>query len=123
METDIPYYLFVVGNEKELLGVTGLRELVCADPGQRIVDIMHSQVISIQAMEDQEEAAGVMKHYDLQALPVINQGDQLVGVISHDDILDVLVDESIAKNKDKVVEYGAEEELGQEVLRDIPADW
>jgi magnesium transporter len=94
LETDIPYYLFVVGKDKELLGVTGLRELVCADPGQRIVDIMDSQVISVQAMEDQEEAAGVMKHYDLQVLPVINQGDQLVGVISHDDILDVLVDES-----------------------------
>jgi len=45
-------------------------------------------------MEDQEEAAGVMKHYDLQALPVLNEGGQLVGVISHDDILDVLVDES-----------------------------
>ena len=94
LETDIPYYLFVVGKEKELLGVTGLRELVCANPGQKITEIMDSQVISVQAMQDQEEAAGVMKHYDLQALPVINQNDQLVGVISHDDILDVLVDES-----------------------------
>ena len=94
LETDVPYYLFVVGKDKELLGVTGLRELVCADPGQRILDIMDEQVISIQAMEDQEEAAGVMKHYDLQALPVVNQNEQLVGVISHDDILDVLVDES-----------------------------
>lgn len=93
-ETDIPYYLFVVSNEKELLGVTGLRELVCADPVQEIRDIMDSQVISVQAMQDQEEAAGVMKHYDLQALPVINQKNQLVGVISHDDILDVFIDES-----------------------------
>lgn len=94
LETDIPYYLFVVGKNQELLGVTGLRELVCADPSQRILDIMDDQVISVQAMQDQEEAAGVMKHYDLQALPVINQNDQLVGVISHDDIFDVLVDES-----------------------------
>jgi magnesium transporter len=94
LETDVPYYLFVVGKDKQLLGVTGLRELVCADPGQRILDIMDEQVVSIQAMEDQEEAAGVMKHYDLSALPVINQNEQLVGVISHDDILDVLVDES-----------------------------
>lgn len=93
-ETDIPYYLFVVGQGKELLGVTGLRELICADPKHKIGEIMDSQVISVQAMQDQEEAARVMKHYDLHALPVVNQNDQLVGVISHDDIFDVLVDES-----------------------------
>jgi magnesium transporter len=93
-ETDIPYYLFVVNDKKELLGVTGLRELVCAQPSQLISEIMENQVISVQAMQDQEEAAQVMKHYDLQALPVLNQIGQLVGVISHDDILDVLIDES-----------------------------
>jgi magnesium transporter len=94
LETDIPYYLFVIGEDKGLLGVIGLRELVCANPDQKIGEIMDTQVVSVQAMQDQEEAAGVMKHYDLQALPVINQNSQLVGVISHDDILDVLVDES-----------------------------
>ena len=94
LETDIPYYLFVVNQDKELLGVTGLRELICADPHQKILDIMDSQVVSVQTMQDQEEAAGVMKHYDLQALPVLNKQNQLVGVISHDDILDVLIDES-----------------------------
>jgi magnesium transporter len=94
LETDIPYYLFVVNKEKDLLGVVGLRELICADPGQIISDIMESNVVSVQAIQDQEEAAQVMKHYDLQALPVLNNLDQLVGVISHDDILDVLVDES-----------------------------
>ena len=93
-ETDIPYYLFVVNKQKELLGVTGLRELVRADPEQEIKDIMNTQVASVHTMEDQEEAAGVMKHYDLQALPVLNKKGQLVGVISHDDILDVLIDES-----------------------------
>lgn len=94
LETDIPYYLFVVDKNKKLLGVTGLRELVCADPGQKIENIMEGQVISVQAMQDQEEAASVMTHYDLQALPVVDQNSHLVGVISHDDILDVLVDES-----------------------------
>ncbi len=93
-ETDIPYYLFVVNKQKELQGVIGLRELVCADPDQKINKIMNTQVVSVQALQDQEEAAGVMKHYDLQALPVLNKQNQLVGVISHDDILDVLVDES-----------------------------
>jgi magnesium transporter len=53
-ETDIPYYLFVMTDKKELLGVIGLRELVCAQPQQPIGDIMADQVISVQAMQDQE---------------------------------------------------------------------
>jgi magnesium transporter len=93
-ETDIPYYLFVVNQDKGLLGVVGLRELVCAKPDQKIAEFMTQQVISVGALQDQEEAARVMKHYDLQALPVLNNQSQLVGVISHDDILDVLIDES-----------------------------
>lgn len=71
-DTDIPYYLFVVSNQQELLGVTGLRELVRAEPEQPIVNFMNTQVASVHTMEDQEAAAGVMKHYDLQALPVVN---------------------------------------------------
>ena len=94
LETDIPYYLFVVNNEKQLLGVTGLRELICAEPDQEIKEIMNTHVVNIQAMEDQEEAARVMTHYDLSALPVLNKMGHLVGVISHDDILDVLADET-----------------------------
>ena len=86
--------MFVVDKNKELLGVIGLRELVCADPDQNIKEIMNAQVVSVAAMEDQEDAAAVMKHYDLSALPILNKNKQLVGVISHDDILDVLVDES-----------------------------
>lgn len=93
-ETDVPYYLFVVGNEGNLIGVTGLRELVRAEPDQPVSNLMSTQVIQIDAMEDQEEAAQLMKHYDLSALPVVDQNERLVGVISHDDILDVLIDES-----------------------------
>lgn len=94
LESDVPYYLFVVGEDKRLVGVTGLRELVSADPDQVIASIMKSPVIQIEDMEDQEEAARLMKHYDLSALPVVDRNQRLQGVISHDDILDVLVDES-----------------------------
>ena len=50
LETDIPYYLFVVDKNKELLGVIGLRELVCADPDQNIKEIMNAQGVSVAAM-------------------------------------------------------------------------
>jgi magnesium transporter len=94
IETDIPYYLFVVDRHKRLVGVTGLRELVIADPSQTMNKIMDVDVISIPADSDQEEAARIMQRYDLSALPVVDQDQRLMGVISHDDILDVIEDEA-----------------------------
>lgn len=93
-ENDIPYYLFVVDRHKRLVGVTGLRELVVASPTTTIESIMNIDVISIPADADQEEAARVMQRYDLQALPVVDSNQHLLGVISHDDILDVIADEA-----------------------------
>ena len=94
IETDVPYYLFVVDRFKRLVGVTGLRELVIAGPKTTMDQIMDPDVISIPADADQEEAARMMTRYDLSALPVVNKENQLLGVISHDDILDVLEDEA-----------------------------
>ncbi|MBS3751354.1 MAG: magnesium transporter [Anaerolineales bacterium] len=94
LESDVPYYLFVVENDGTLVGVTGLRELVYAPPDHLIRDIMNKHVISIEAMRDQEEAARLMIHYDLAALPVVTKKGRLIGVISHDDILDVMDDET-----------------------------
>ena len=95
LETDIPYYLFVVDRHKCFVGVTGLRELVIANPSTTMEKIMNADVISIPAEADQEDAARIMQRYDLSALPVVDQDQRLVGVISHDDILDVI--ETFAK--------------------------
>lgn len=93
-DSDVPYYLFVVDDHRKLIGVVGLRELVHGEPDQPVREYMNPHVVSIQAMQDQEEAAQVMKHYDLSALPVLDRDGRLLGVISHDDILDVVIDES-----------------------------
>jgi len=94
IETDIPYYLFVIDRDKCLVGVTGLRELVISEPSTTMDKIMDADVISIPAEADQEEAARIMQRYDLSALPVVDQDQRLMGVISHDDILDVIEDEA-----------------------------
>ncbi len=88
--TDIPYYLFVVDVANKLVGITGLRELVCATPQDPISRIVDPSVVSIIATSDQEQAARLMQHYDLSALPVVDTENTLLGVISHDDILDVM---------------------------------
>jgi magnesium transporter len=94
IDNDVPYYLFVVDRNKRLVGVTGLRELVIANPKTTIDQIMSPDVISISAEADQEEAARMMSRYDLSALPVVDPDNRLMGVITHDDILDVLEDEA-----------------------------
>ncbi len=88
------YYLFVVDAEQKLRGVISLRDLVIADPDTPLEEIMDTDVIAVQAGIDQEEAARVMTRYDLLALPVIDDTGKLLGVITIDDVVDVLEDEA-----------------------------
>lgn len=88
------YYLFVVDRYRQLQGIIGLRDLVIADPQARLLDIMNTRVLSIKVGADQEECARLMSRYDLLALPVVDEQNELVGVITIDDVVDVLEDEA-----------------------------
>ena len=88
------YYLFVQDNQDHLVGVVSLRDLVVAKPGTLIRGIMDQDLISIQVAADQEEAARLIQRYDLLALPVVDDVGKLVGMITYDDLLDVLEDEA-----------------------------
>jgi magnesium transporter len=88
------YYLYVVDREQRLIGILGLRELVVADPVATIDSIMSQDVISVPATLDQEEAARVIQRYELPALPVVDAAGRLIGVISHDDLVDVIEEEA-----------------------------
>jgi len=93
-ETDNLYYLFVVDREAQLCGIVSLRQLIVADPSTRLEEIMDPDVISVPAGTDQEECARLMSRYDLVELPVVNGGNRLLGVITVDDVIDVIVDEA-----------------------------
>jgi magnesium transporter len=88
------YHLLVVDGEGILCGVVSLRELIMADPDTWLMEIMDSDVITVPAGTDQEECARLMSHYDLVTLPVVNGGGKLLGVITIDDVIDVIVDEA-----------------------------
>ncbi len=88
------YYLFVENSSGHLVGVVSLRQLVVAKPGTLIQNIMDPDPISIPVSADQEEAARLMQRYDLLALPVVDENRMLVGMITYDDLLDVLEDEA-----------------------------
>lgn len=93
-DIDFPYYLYVVDADHRLEGIVSLRQLIVSDPGTRLGEIMDRDVISVAAGADQEVAAEKMRHYDLMALPVVDDEGRLAGVITADDVLDVQVEEA-----------------------------
>ena len=86
--------LYVVDDEKRLLGRMSLRQLVLADPGARIAEVMEPDAISVATGTDQEECTRCMEHYNLAALPVVNDEGRLVGNIRFKDSLEVAEEEA-----------------------------
>jgi magnesium transporter len=88
------YYLFVVDEDVRLVGVVSLHQLLVAPVHTRIAEIMEPDVIDVEADADQEEAARLMARYDLLALPVVDEEGRLLGLITHDDLVEVLEEEA-----------------------------
>lgn len=88
------YYVYVVDENRRLLGVISLRDLIVHEESKQIRDIMNTRVISVQVNDDQEEVAKMVRDYDLLALPVVGFDKELLGIITVDDILDVIQSEA-----------------------------
>ena len=86
------FSVYVVDDQKRLLGKVGIKNLILAGDSLRIADIYEKDVISVGAKDEEEEVAAVMRKYDLEAVPVVNPIGQLVGRITVDDILDVMTE-------------------------------
>ncbi|HHW70258.1 MAG TPA: magnesium transporter [Clostridiales bacterium] len=84
------YTCYVIDEERRLEGIVSLRDLVLADPDAIIEDIMETQIIYVSTYDDQEYIADVFKKYGFLALPVVDQERRLVGIITVDDIVDVI---------------------------------
>jgi magnesium transporter len=88
------YYIYVVDDQRRLLGVVTLRELILA-PRQAIVnDLMDTQPFTVSVGDDPEKVAQDLTHYDLLAIPVLDADKRLVGIITYDDVIDVVVSEA-----------------------------
>lgn len=87
------FYIYVV-DVKRLVGVLSLRTLVVSDANRPIREIMKKNVIMVHANSDQEEAAQMVSQYNLLALPVVNENQELLGVIAVDDVIDIFEEEA-----------------------------
>ncbi|MGE3962125.1 MAG: magnesium transporter [Dehalococcoidia bacterium] len=89
-----PFYLYVTRPDRTLEGVLNVRALITAPPGSLVTEVMTADLITIEANEDQEEAARVLQRHNLLALPVVDQHGHLLGTITSDDLFDVLQEEA-----------------------------
>lgn len=88
------YYTYVLDENKKISGVLSLRDLIVADENKLVRDIMSDNVVSVSVGMDQEEVAQMMRDYDFLALPVVDFQNHLLGIITVDDILDVMEEEA-----------------------------
>jgi magnesium transporter len=90
------YYIYVVDEENHLQGVVSARQLVSAmgKPETRIRELMETDIVSVNVNEDQEAVATKVARFDLLAIPVVDDERHIVGIITHDDVIDVVVDEA-----------------------------
>jgi len=84
------YYGYVTDADRQLLGTVSLKELIMSRPEARVKDVMRTDVASVRATDEELEAARVLSKYDLMAVPVRNGEGKMLGLVTFDDVLDVL---------------------------------
>jgi magnesium transporter len=120
---EMAFYVYVVTENGLLVGVVSLRQLVTSKPDAVLHDIMQGQVVSVHTSVDQEEVARIVSRYDLLAVPVVDDSNNLLGIVTVDDVIDVIREEA---SEDMLKLVGAGEQLtevltvGDSVKRRLP---
>jgi magnesium transporter len=93
-EMEMAFYLYIIHGEGQLCGVLSLRELLMHQPYRRLKNIMNPKVIAVTTDTDQEEVAHIVSQYNFLAVPVVDASYKLVGIVTVDDIIDVIREEA-----------------------------
>jgi magnesium transporter len=92
--SEMVFYVYVVDDDRHLKGVCSLRQLLMVNPGKQLKDFMIQQVVSVLPETDQEEVARLVGRYNILALPVVDEDNHLLGIVTVDDIIDVIREEA-----------------------------
>ena len=90
-EVESIYYIYILSNSNSLIGVMSLRELLLTDPEQKITEVMHRDIISVDVMEEEHDVAKKIAKYNLLALPVVKDENRIMGVVTVDDAIDIVL--------------------------------
>jgi magnesium transporter len=94
LDRETVYESYAIDGERHLQGIVSLKDLVLANPSKRVSDIMRPEPESVDTGTDQEEAARILRDNDLLAVPVVDKEKRLVGIITYDDVADILEEEA-----------------------------
>lgn len=110
-ETEMVYYIYVVDTDSKLVGILSLRDMIIYPEDTLVKDVMLTQLAFVRINDDQEAVARMIQDYDLLAVPVLNEDDVMLGIVTVDDVMDILAEEvtedfndfsAIRKAKEKV---------------------
>ncbi len=93
-QSEMVFYVYIVDDDKHLKGVCSLRQLLLVPPQTRLNELMTSQVVTVLPETDQEEVARLVGRYNILAIPVVDQDNHLLGIVTVDDIIDVIREEA-----------------------------
>jgi len=108
LDVEMPFYLYVVDENGKLIGVSSLRQLVVVPPDTPLKDFMITDVFTVKTDMDQEEVAKIVARYDILAVPVVDDTNKLVGIVTVDDVIDIIREEA---TEDILKMVGAGEEF------------
>lgn len=103
------YYAYVLNDERKILGLVSLKDLIVARKNTLVKDLMYTDIISAYVDEDQEEASHKIQKYNVLALPILNRENVLVGIITHDDAMDIITQEN-TEDIEKMMAIGGSHE-------------
>jgi len=84
------YYVYVVNNEQKMIGFITLKDLIMAEPNTLVENVLHRDFVFAYVDEDREKVAQLIEKYDLVAIPILNRQNQLVGIVTHDEAIDII---------------------------------
>ena len=93
-KSEMVFYLYITDDDNRLTGVISLRDLVTTPPETSLIDIMTKNVVSVRPETDQEEVAKIVARYNYLAVPVVDMDDSMLGIITVDDVVDVIREEA-----------------------------
>ena len=119
IEKEIIYTCYITDSQRKLEGIVSLRKLVTSDESLTINDIMETNIINVNTHDDQEEVANMMKKYDFVAMPVVDKEKRLIGIITVDDIVDVIEQENTEDMQKMAAMAPSEKEYLEEKTIDL----
>ncbi|MEW6108645.1 MAG: CBS domain-containing protein [Nitrospirota bacterium] len=102
IDVETVYYIYVIDKDEKLTGVTSLRELLLAEQDCILADIMETNVKTVEPGADEMEVAAIISKYNLMAIPVVDENGYMYGIVTVDDIIDILLPPAAKRKRRKV---------------------